>query len=207
MSMLAAVHCGANFILHSAGFLDGLLSMSYEKFVMDADFCGALHTYLDGVQDRRQPAGARRLPRGRAGQPFLRLRAYDGELRDRLLGLARSPTTSRSRNGRRPARRTPPIRANRRWKKALAEYQAPPLDEAIDEGSGFHGAKGGDGRRVVLRPLMKITDVRVTHVNVRWMRRSGGRPVSMAARRSRSSRWRPTRARGSAKRHGGISAR
>ena len=50
MSMLAAVHCGANFILHSAGFLDGLLSMSYEKFVMDTDFCGALHTYLDGVK-------------------------------------------------------------------------------------------------------------------------------------------------------------
>ena len=49
MSMLAAVHCGANFILHSAGFLDGLLSMSYEKFVMDADFCGALHTYLAGI--------------------------------------------------------------------------------------------------------------------------------------------------------------
>jgi trimethylamine--corrinoid protein Co-methyltransferase len=76
MSMLAAVHCGANFILHSAGFLDGLLSMSYEKFVMDADFCGALHTYLDGREDRRQPAGAGRLPRGRAGQPLLRLAAH-----------------------------------------------------------------------------------------------------------------------------------
>ncbi|EHK55454.1 trimethylamine methyltransferase family protein, partial [Allomesorhizobium alhagi] len=25
------------------------------------------------------------------------------------------------------------IRANKRWKKALAEYEAPPLDEAIDE--------------------------------------------------------------------------
>ena len=50
MSMLAAVHCGANFILHSAGFLDGLLSMSYEKFVMDTDFCGALHSYLAGVR-------------------------------------------------------------------------------------------------------------------------------------------------------------
>ncbi len=49
MSMLSAVHCGANFILHSAGFLDGLLSMSYEKFIMDADFCGALHSYLAGV--------------------------------------------------------------------------------------------------------------------------------------------------------------
>jgi trimethylamine:corrinoid methyltransferase-like protein len=50
MSMLAAIHCGANFILHSAGFLDGLLSMSYEKFVMDTDLCGALHTYLDGMK-------------------------------------------------------------------------------------------------------------------------------------------------------------
>jgi hypothetical protein len=50
MSMLSAVHCGANFILHSAGFLDGLLSMSYEKFMMDADFCGALHSYLGGVK-------------------------------------------------------------------------------------------------------------------------------------------------------------
>src|SRR5690606_37920280 len=49
MSMLAAVHCGANFILHAAAFLDGLLSMSYEKFVIDADFCGALHAYLAGV--------------------------------------------------------------------------------------------------------------------------------------------------------------
>ena len=49
MSMLSAIHCGANFILHSAGFLDGLLSMSYEKFMMDADFCGALHSYLAGV--------------------------------------------------------------------------------------------------------------------------------------------------------------
>lgn len=49
MSILSAVHCGANFILHSVGFLDGLLSMSYEKFMMDADFCGALHSHLAGV--------------------------------------------------------------------------------------------------------------------------------------------------------------
>ena len=55
---------------------------------------------------RRQPAGARRLPRGRARQPFLRLRPHDGELRDGVLGFARSPTTSLTRNGRRPARKT-----------------------------------------------------------------------------------------------------
>ena len=76
MSMLAAVHCGANFILHAAGFLDGLLSMSYEKFVLDTDLCGALHTYLDGVPvDDNQP-----------GQPFLRLGPHARQLPDGLLG-------------------------------------------------------------------------------------------------------------------------
>lgn len=49
MSMLAAVQCGANFILHSAGWLEGGLVMGYEKFMLDADFCGALHTWLKGV--------------------------------------------------------------------------------------------------------------------------------------------------------------
>src|SRR5690606_32396031 len=49
MSMLAAVQCGANYVLHAAGFLDGLLSMSYEKFVLDCDLCGAMHAYLKGV--------------------------------------------------------------------------------------------------------------------------------------------------------------
>ena len=46
MSMMSAVQSGAHYILHSAGFLDGLLSMSYEKFVLDTDLCGALHAYL-----------------------------------------------------------------------------------------------------------------------------------------------------------------
>ncbi len=86
MSMLAAIHCGANFILHSAGFLDGLLSMSYEKFMLDADLCGALHTYLDGCEGGRRPAGRRCLRRSRPRQPFLRLQPHHGALRDGVLG-------------------------------------------------------------------------------------------------------------------------
>ena len=49
VSMQAAILCGANFILHSAGWLEGGLVMGYEKFVVDADFCGALHRYLAGI--------------------------------------------------------------------------------------------------------------------------------------------------------------
>jgi len=49
VSMLSALLCGANFILHSAGWLEGGLAMGYEKFMMDLDLCGAAHTYLKGI--------------------------------------------------------------------------------------------------------------------------------------------------------------
>src|SRR4029077_2719475 len=46
VSMQAAILCGAHFILHSAGWLEAGFSMGYEKFILDADFCAATHTYL-----------------------------------------------------------------------------------------------------------------------------------------------------------------
>ncbi|MBX3576400.1 MAG: trimethylamine methyltransferase family protein [Rhizobiaceae bacterium] len=133
ISMMAAVHCGANFILHSAGFLDGLLSMSYEKFVMDADFCGALHTYLDGVRIDDNQLALDAFREVGPGSHFFgsqhtfanyETAFWDSEIADNepyekweAAGSLDSAT-----------------RANKRWKKVLAEYEAPPLDEGIDEG-------------------------------------------------------------------------
>ena len=132
MSMLSAIHSGANFILHSAGFLDGLLSMSYEKFMMDADMCGMLHSYLDGIviDDNTLALGA--FEELGPGNHFLgcshTLANYKGAFWEttqsdnepfekwEAAGAAASPE-----------------RANRAWKKALADYEAPPLDAAIDE--------------------------------------------------------------------------
>jgi trimethylamine--corrinoid protein Co-methyltransferase len=132
MSMLAAVHCGANFILHSAGFLDGLLSMSYEKFVMDADFCGALHTYLDGVRIDDNQLALDAFKEVGPGSHFFgcahtmqnyETAFWDSEVADN------EPFEKWEAAGSEDAA----IRANKRWKKALAEYEAPPLDEGIDE--------------------------------------------------------------------------
>ena len=36
-------------MLHTAGWLEGGLAMGYEKFVMDADQAGMMHTLLAGV--------------------------------------------------------------------------------------------------------------------------------------------------------------
>jgi trimethylamine--corrinoid protein Co-methyltransferase len=132
MSMLAAVHCGANFILHSAGFLDGLLSMSYEKFVMDADFCGALHTYLDGVPIDDNQLALDAFREVGPGHHFFgcahTMQNYETAFWDS--GIAdNEPYEKWQAAGSEDAAR----RANRSWKKALAEYEAPPLDAAIDE--------------------------------------------------------------------------
>ena len=131
-SMLSAIHCGANFILHSAGFLDGLLSMSYEKFMMDADFCGALHTYLGGitVDDNTLAFDAYKEvnPAGHflgCGHTMANYTTafYDSSISDD------TPFETWTENGKTDAA----MRANKRWKAALADYQAPDMDPAVDE--------------------------------------------------------------------------
>jgi trimethylamine--corrinoid protein Co-methyltransferase len=132
MSMLAAVHCGANFILHSAGFLDGLLSMSYEKFMLDADLCGALHTYLDGVTVSDDDLAVDAFAEVGPGNHFFgsqhTLAHYETAYWDSDLADNR-PFEQWEMDGSHDAA----YRANKLWKKRLAEYEAPPLDEGTDE--------------------------------------------------------------------------
>lgn len=132
MSMLAAIHCGANFILHSAGFLDGLLSMSYEKFMLDADLCGALHTYLDGVTfDENQLAESAFSEVGPGNHFFgcahtlanYETAYWESETADNR------PYEQWEAEGSDDAA----TRANRLWKQRLQDYEAPPLDEGTDE--------------------------------------------------------------------------
>ena len=133
MSMLSAIHCGANFILHSAGFLDGLLSMSYEKFMLDADLCGALHSYLDGIKIDDDQLAVDAFAEVGPGNHFFgcshtmahyETAFWDSELSDN------EPFEKWEAAGSTDAA----TRANALWKKRLAEYQAPALDEGIREG-------------------------------------------------------------------------
>lgn len=40
MSMMMATVSGINFVLHSAGILEGYITASYEKFIIDSEICG-----------------------------------------------------------------------------------------------------------------------------------------------------------------------
>lgn len=132
MSMMSAIQGGANYILHSAGFLDGLLSMSYEKFVMDTDMCGALHAYMKGMEVNEDALGFDALAQFGPGEHLFStdhtLRHYETAYWDSALNDDQPWETWSEQGGVDAAQR-----ANARWKKILAEYEAPHMDEGIDE--------------------------------------------------------------------------
>ena len=131
MSMMSAVQSGANFILHSAGYLDGLLSMSYEKFVMDCDVLGALHAYLQGMDVNEDTLAFEALAEGGPGEHMFgcqhTLRHYETAYWDSALD-DNTPWETWEENGRVDMA----TRAHRRWTMLLERYRAPPLDEAVD---------------------------------------------------------------------------
>jgi trimethylamine---corrinoid protein Co-methyltransferase len=131
-SMLSAVQCGAHFILHSAGFLDGLLSMSLEKFVLDLDICAALHAYMRGISTADDDLGYGALSEGGPGAHMFgtahTLRHYESAYWDSALSDY-DPWEAWNLKGQSDVL----TRATTRWQRMLAEYQTPPLDPGRDE--------------------------------------------------------------------------
>ncbi|EPX87628.1 Trimethylamine:corrinoid methyltransferase [Rubellimicrobium thermophilum DSM 16684] len=132
MSMLAAIHCGANYILHAAGFLDGLLSMSYEKFVLDADLCGALHAYLAGVTVDDSHLAVEAFAEVGPGNHFFgcshtlahyQSAFWDSETADN------DPFEKWEAGGALDAAR----RAHAIWKRRLRDFEPPPIDAGLSE--------------------------------------------------------------------------
>ena len=132
MSMISAMQSGVNFNMHAAGYLDGLLSMSYEKFMMDADVCGALHAYAAGVDVNEDTLGFEALAQNGPGEHLFgtdhTMRHYKTAYWDAAMNDDQPWETWDEAGGIDAA-----SRANTRWKESLASYQAPPLDQAKDE--------------------------------------------------------------------------
>jgi trimethylamine--corrinoid protein Co-methyltransferase len=131
-AMWPALMSGANFVLHSAGWLEGALTMGYEKFVLDVDRAGMMHRLLQGLRFDEDDFAADAYRETGPGSHFLgtqhTLRHYETAYYEPALADANSFEQWRD-AGERNAER----RAFERWRKMLAEYEAPPLDEGRDE--------------------------------------------------------------------------
>jgi trimethylamine--corrinoid protein Co-methyltransferase len=123
---------GVNFVLHAAGWLEGGLSIGYEKFILDNDQCGMAATFVKGVDlsDNGQAMDA--LLTNDPGQHFL---GHPHTLANFETAFYRSETADNNsfeqwlEDGGLDAAQ----RANKIWKRMLAEYEAPPIDPGVDE--------------------------------------------------------------------------
>ena len=132
VSMQAAILCGANFILHSAGWLEGGLAMGYEKFVVDADLCGALHRYLRGIDLDDEEFALDGFHEVGPGKHFFgaqhTLRHYETAFWDSWTADNSSFEQWRDEGERRVEER-----AADKVAALLGAYERPPMDDATDE--------------------------------------------------------------------------
>jgi trimethylamine--corrinoid protein Co-methyltransferase len=131
-TLIPTIQAGTNFVLHAAGWLEGGLSSSYEKFVMDCDQLGQMHVLAKGIDlsDNGQSLDAFR--EVAPGGHFLGCSHTQANFESAFYRSFVADNNSVEQwmaEGSRDAY----TRANGIWKKWLADYEAPALDSAIDE--------------------------------------------------------------------------
>jgi trimethylamine--corrinoid protein Co-methyltransferase len=131
-TLLPTCLAGVNFVLHTAGWLEGGLTMGYEKFVIDADQAGMMHTLLAGVDLSENGQALDAIREVGPGKHFLGCAHTQANFEN---AFYRSPLADNNSFEQWDAEGAKDMaqRANAMWKKQLAEYEAPPLDPAIDE--------------------------------------------------------------------------
>jgi trimethylamine--corrinoid protein Co-methyltransferase len=123
---------GANFVLHAAGWLEGGLTMGYEKFVLDLDQCGMAHAFAKGVDLSPNGQALDAIIENGPGQHFLGTAHTLANFETAFYRSSIADNNSYEQweeDGSLDATH----RSNAIWKKMLAEYEPPQIDEAVDE--------------------------------------------------------------------------
>lgn len=131
-TLQSAALAGVNFMLHTAGWLEGGLVMSYEKFMMDADQAGMLAVMLGGVDLSEGGQALDALRDVGPGQHFLGCDHTQAHFESAFYRSSIADNNSFEQwesEGAKDAAQ----RANEQWKAALEQYQPPPIDESIDQ--------------------------------------------------------------------------
>ena len=130
--LLMSLFAGANLINHATGWLEGGLVTSFEKTMMDADLCGKIGRFFEGIDLSENAQAMDAIAATGPGQHFL---GSDHTLANFYSALFRPDLADNnsfeqwsSEGGLDMTQR-----ANALWKERLETYQDPGLDPAIDE--------------------------------------------------------------------------
>lgn len=131
-TILPTVMAGVNFVLHAAGWMEGGLTVGYEKFMLDADQLGMMITFAQGLDTTSTGQAIDVLRAHTPGEHFL---GTEHTLANFETAFYRSSLADNSsfEQWQEDGSLTAAQRANTAWKEALATYEAPPIDSAVDE--------------------------------------------------------------------------
>lgn len=132
MSLWGSVMGGAHLVNHGAGWLEGGLTASFEKLIIDAEMLQMMAEYLRPIElsddELALDAIAEVGPGGHHFGTEHTLQRYETAFYAPLISSRENFESWRDAGGIDAA-----TRANTAWKQLLKDYEQPPLDAAIDE--------------------------------------------------------------------------
>ena len=130
MSMMMATMSGINFVLHSAGILEGYITASYEKFIIDNEICGMCKRILRGEDIIAEKLAVDAIMQVGPGGEYLThmhtFQHFKEALYTPLMEERDNFTSWKSKGA-----LTMEQRANARYKKILETYEEPDMDDNI----------------------------------------------------------------------------
>ena len=124
---------GANYVHHAAGWMEGGLVASFEKMILDAELLQMASVFLQPIATDEASLALDAIEEVGPGGHFFGV----GHTLERYETAFYDPVLSDWRNfpsWKEAGAEDATVRANRLWKKVLAEYEPPPLDQGIEDG-------------------------------------------------------------------------
>lgn len=129
--LMMALFAGVNLVNHATGWLEGGLVTGYEKTMMDADICGKLARFFEGIDLSENAQAMEAIASTGPGQHFL---GSEHTQTNFLTALFRPdlPDNASFEQWSAEGGLDMAQRANALWKARLEEYEDPGLDSEID---------------------------------------------------------------------------
>ena len=132
MSVHACIQAHVNNVMHAGGWLEGGLTCSFEKLILDAELLQMQSAFLEPVIVDEDSLGLEAIQEVGVGGHYFgaahTLERYQSAFYEPILSDWRNYETWRD-----DGSRTALERANSIWKQLLREYEKPPIDPAIEE--------------------------------------------------------------------------
>jgi trimethylamine---corrinoid protein Co-methyltransferase len=130
-TFLPTLTAGVNFVLHTAGWLEGGLAMGYEKFILDADMAGMASALASGVDLSENGQAMDALLTTGPGQHYLGT-AHTLANFENAFWRSDTADSNSFEQWELEGGNDAASRAHERWRQMLSDYVAPPLDDETD---------------------------------------------------------------------------